>query len=100
MKDKIKSMLNNGHKKQSDNNTTLWNTYSYLTPSYSRFGATAKKNNFANVLMPINGVNIVLPSKYADRVHDADKKVLPLSPDTIRFDSHFESGNLLYAYRK
>lgn len=71
-----------------------------MTPSYSRFGANARKNNFANVLMPINGVNIILGSKNLERVAECENKVFPMSPDSVRFDSHFESGNLLYAYRK
>lgn len=59
-------MLQN-NKKTNDNVNTLWSRYSGLTPSYARFGANARKNNFANVLMPINGVNIVLSSKFTDK---------------------------------
>jgi hypothetical protein len=38
-----------------------------LTPCYARFGNIARKNNFANVIMPINGVNITLGTKFADK---------------------------------
>lgn len=72
-----------------------------------------RKSNYANVMMPINGVSIQLGLRPG---HD---KIAPIkleeenisqftmnplirsdAPDTIRFDSHFESGNLLYAYRQ
>lgn len=54
-----------------------------------------KKNNFANVLIPLNGLNIV--PKYTKE--DTKPLALSSSPDSLRFDSNFESGNLLYAYR-
>lgn len=46
---------------------TLWGMFSGLVPSYARFGALARKNNFANIIMPINGVNISLGSKISDK---------------------------------
>ena len=46
---------------------TLWLHYSGLVPSYARFGFNARKNNFANVMMPINGVNITISNKFADK---------------------------------
>jgi hypothetical protein len=98
--EKIKSMLKNDGKKCGDGLVSLWSVYSLITPSYARFGINAKKSNFANVLMPINGVNITLGSKFSSRAPDNGRRALPLTPDSIRFDSHFESGNLLYAYRR
>jgi hypothetical protein len=42
--------------------------FSKMPLSYSRFGLNIKKTNFANVLLPINGINIILGSKYSDRI--------------------------------
>lgn len=70
-----------------------------MVPSYSRFAACPRKSNFAKVLLPINGVNIQLGSKWADKAIPKDRNAL-LAPDTLRFDSHFQSGNLAYVYRK
>jgi hypothetical protein len=64
----MKYILKNDNKKTADLLPTLWNIYSKLIPSYTRFGLNIKKNNFANVLLPINGINIILTSKYSDRL--------------------------------
>jgi hypothetical protein len=66
--EKIKSMLKCENKKNGDSLVTLWNTYSKMPLSYARFGVNIKKTNFANVLLPINGINIILGSKYSDRL--------------------------------
>ena len=58
-----------------------------------------KKHNFANVMMPLNGINIQL-SQIGSQKKAEQNKFCASYPDSIRFDSHFESGNLLYAYRK
>lgn len=67
MKENIRTMFEKDSKGTTLSINTLWNLYGSLTPSYARFGTTAKKNNFANVIMPINGVNIILSTKMADR---------------------------------
>lgn len=93
-------MLQNDSKNVTESVGTLWNLYSGLIPSYMRFGAQARKNNFANIIMPINGVHITISNKISDKPVEPVIKSNFISPDSIRFDSHFESGNLLYAYRK
>lgn len=93
-------MLQKDTKNVGESYSTLWGLYSGQAPSYARFGALARKNNFANIIMPINGVNIALGSKMSDKPVEAAPRMIPMGPDTVRFDSHFESGNLLYAYRK
>lgn len=60
-------MLQKDNKNVGDSYSTLWALYSGLTPSYTRFGAVARKNNFANIIKPINGVNITLGSKMSDK---------------------------------
>jgi len=79
-----------------ENSTSLWNTYSSLSPAYARFGQTSRKSNFANVLLPVNGINISLPySKIVPSTNSSQN-----ISNTIHFDSNFESGNLLFAFRK
>lgn len=69
MKEKIRvAVLGAGRDgRMAGDGGTLWGIYGGLVPVYARFGANARKNNFANVIMPINGVNIALGSKFADR---------------------------------
>lgn len=64
MRDKIKGLLGvAGISSNKDSSGSLWSIYSSLTPSYARFGLTIRKANFANVMMPVNGVNIVLGNR-------------------------------------
>lgn len=102
MKEKIKGLL--GYAGISTNCKeylgTLWSLYREQVPSYSRFGLNIRKSNFANVMMPINGVNIILgPNYYHNKVpptnslashSNISSKLSPARhPDTVRFDSHF-----------
>lgn len=66
-------MLQKDNKVSAEDFGTLWNHYSHLTPSYARFGINVRKSNFANVLMPINGVNIVLGSKNLEKVEKVNE---------------------------
>lgn len=49
--------------------------------------------------MPLNGVNILLNLGNANKKTE-QTNFYSSTPDSIRFDSHFESGNLLYAFRR
>jgi hypothetical protein len=63
---------------------------------YSRFGGGPQKDHFAGILMSVGGVFL-----------DKKKCSLPLLKASLRnnsgvsliFDSHFENGNLMWAYR-
>lgn len=99
MKDKIKNIFRKDNC-GSEGSATLWALYSGQQPSFMRLGALARKNNFANIIIPLNGVNISLGTRSYDKPIESAPRMLQMNPDTVRFDSHFESGNLLYAYRK
>lgn len=90
--EKVRQALGKEGKKNNESATTLWNRYSSQVPVYSRFGPTPRRANFANVLLTINKINISLP--YSKPIQAS------FPQGTIRFDSNFESGNLLLAYKR
>ena len=59
-----------------------------MKPSYARFGVQIKKSNFANVFMPLNGVNILLNLGNANKKTE-QTNFYSSTPDSVRFDSHF-----------
>eukprot|EP00919_Chromeraceae_sp_WS-2016_P069344 GHVR01164304.1.p1 GENE.GHVR01164304.1~~GHVR01164304.1.p1 ORF type:complete len:114 (-),score=2.47 GHVR01164304.1:1593-1934(-) len=102
MKEKVNDIF--PHKNIKQFSKTLWSLYSNKIPVYARFGNQIIKRNFANVLLNVGGINLDL-----ERIR---KKPLPKleflkskvknnirTKNNLVFDSHFESGNLLYVYR-
>lgn len=66
MKEKFQNLFAKGLQRK-EYMGSLWSIYSGMKPSYARFGTQMRKNNFSNVMMPINGVNIILSNTQAKK---------------------------------
>ena len=98
MKDRIRDSFS---KQDKDVRDTLWDIYSEKEIYYSRFEPKIRKQNFANVFMNIAGINIEAKNKLNNFPHIKNKIAMQQGKNngSVIFDSHFESGNLLYVYK-
>ena len=98
MKERMQNLF---AKKDRESVHTLWELYNEQELYYSRFEPAMRKSNFANVFMSVGGVNVEARLRGANfpQIRPRANPQAQVNQGSVMFDSHFECGNLLYAYR-
>lgn len=67
---------------------------------YSRFEPTPKKQNFASVFMNVAGINLESKARgsFPQIKPKTNAQIIKNNNGPFIFDSHFESGNLLFVF--